>query len=114
MDFSCNENEKFLIKLVAHSNMHPIAQYEIIWENYPFKLALTSTICLERHKLSYSIAHFEKSFFTIFALFQVCWFVLLLRHKLGCNTNVLHIYDFFELFNPVSKCGQNREGGHDW
>jgi len=49
-------------KLVAHSNMHPFAQNEIIWENYPLKLALTSIIWLESHEPSYSIAHFEKTF----------------------------------------------------
>ena len=48
--------------LVAHSNMHPFAQNEIIWENCPLKLALTSVIWLESHEPSYSIAHFEKIF----------------------------------------------------
>ena len=49
-------------KLVAHSNMHPFAQNEIIWENYPLKLALTSAIWLESREPSYSIPHFEKTF----------------------------------------------------
>ena len=51
-------------KLIAHSNMHPFAQYEIIWENYPFKLALTPVIWLESHEPSHSIAHFERTFLT--------------------------------------------------
>jgi len=49
-------------KLVGHSNMHTFAKYEIIWENYPLKLAITSVIWLESHESSYSIAHFEKTF----------------------------------------------------
>ena len=49
-------------KLVTHSNMHPVAQNEIIWKNYPLKLALTSVIWLENHEPSYTIAHFEKTF----------------------------------------------------
>ena len=67
-----SENEKWFFrtkkmktsfdKLVSHSNMHPFVQYEIIWENYPLKLALTSVIWLESHEPSYSIAHFEKNF----------------------------------------------------
>ena len=49
-------------KLVGHSNMHTFAKYEIIWQNYPLKLAITSVIWLESHESSYSIAHFEKTF----------------------------------------------------
>ena len=85
-------------KLVSHSNMHPFAQNEIIWENYPSKLALTSVIWLESHEPSYSITHYEKTFFKIFALFQVCWFLWLLGHKFGCNAKVLHFLIFFEFF----------------
>ena len=52
----------FFGNLVAHFSMHPFAQYEIIWENYPFKLAVTSVIWLESHESSYSIAHLKKTF----------------------------------------------------
>src|ERR1043165_6478299 len=82
-------------KLVGNSNIHICAKYEIIWGNYPLKLAITSAIWLESHEPSYSIAHFEKTFFNRFALFQVCLFVWLLGHKLGCNAKVLYFFDFF-------------------
>ena len=49
-------------KLVGHSNMHTFAKYEIIWQNYPLKVAITSAIWLKSHESSYSIAHFEKTF----------------------------------------------------
>ena len=49
-------------KLVGHSNINTYAKYEIIRENYPLKVAITSAIWLESHESSYSIAHFEKTF----------------------------------------------------
>ena len=56
---------------------------------------------------------FWEDFFNRFALFQVCWFVWLLGHKLGCNAKVLHFYVFFELikhrFQNAVKTG---EGEH--
>ena len=70
--FRHSENEKWIFratkmktsfgKLVGHSNMLTFAKYEIIWENYPLKLAITSVIWLESHESSYSIARFEKTF----------------------------------------------------
>ena len=59
-------------KLVGHSNIHTYTKYEIIWGNYHLKLAITSAIWLESQEPSYSIAHFEKTFFNRFALFQLC------------------------------------------
>ena len=38
---------------------------------------------------------FWEDFFKIFVIFQVCCFVWLLGHKLGCNAKVLHFFDFF-------------------
>ena len=57
-------------KLIGHSNIHTYAKYEIIWENYSLKLALTSVIWLESHESSYSIAHFEKTFLTYLPYFK--------------------------------------------
>src|SRR3954470_9744699 len=80
--------------------------------NYPFKLAITSAIWLESHEPSYSIAHFEKTFFNKFALFQVCWFVWLPGHKVGCNAKVLYFFDFFELFkHRFQNAVKTGEGG---
>src|SRR4051812_17973666 len=97
-------------KLVAHSNMHPFAQNEIIWENYPLKLALTSVIWLESHAPSYSIAHFVKTFlrYLHYSKFIFLW---LLGHKLGCNAKVLHFFCFLNCFCRFQNAVKTGEGG---
>ena len=63
-EFFCTTKMKTsLDKLVGYSNIHTFEKYEIIWKNYALKLAITSVIWLENHESSYSIAHFEKTFF---------------------------------------------------
>ena len=62
MDFSCKEKKTSFGKLVGQYNIHTYEKYEIIWENYPLKLTITSVIWLESHESSYSMAHFEKTF----------------------------------------------------
>ena len=60
--FHATEMKTFFGKFVVYSNVHTFAKYEIFWENYPLKLAITSVIWLESHESSYSIARFVKTF----------------------------------------------------
>ena len=108
----------FFGKLVAHSNMQTCAKYEIIWKNYALKLAITSVIWLENNESSYYLAwkqwifildsSFWEDFFKIFVIFQVCCFVWLLGHKLGCNAKVLHFFNFFWILNAGFKIRSKR------
>ena len=49
--------------IVCHSNMHPCAQYEIIWTNYAMNVDIRLIIWLESHESSRMIAHFWEHFF---------------------------------------------------
>ena len=48
--------------IVCHSNMHPCAQYEIIWTNYAMNVAIRLIIWLESHESSHLTAHFWEHF----------------------------------------------------
>ena len=97
--------------IVCHSNMHPCAQYEIIWTNYAMNVAIRLIIWLESHESLEMIAHFWEHFFKIIVVLQVCYFSWELGHIWWHNAKVSQFFDFFEFFMPVSKCGQN--GGND-
>ena len=60
--------------IVCHSNMHPCAQYEIIWTNYAMNVAIRLIIWLESHWSPHVIARFWEHFFKIIAVLQVCYF----------------------------------------
>ena len=60
--------------IVCHSNMHPCAQYEIIWTNYAMDVAIRLIIWLENHWSPHVIARFWEHFFKIIAVLQVCYF----------------------------------------
>ena len=60
--------------IVCHSNMHPCAQYEIIWTNYAMNVAIRLLIWLESHESSRMIAHFWEHFFKRIAVLQVYYF----------------------------------------
>ena len=60
--------------IVCHSNMHPCAQYEIIWTNYDMNVAIRLIIWLESHESSRMIAHFWEHFFKRIAILQVYYF----------------------------------------
>ena len=62
--------------IVCHSNMHPCAQYEIIWTNYAMNVAIRLIIWLESHWSPHVIAHFWEHFFKIIAVLQVYYFFL--------------------------------------
>ena len=57
--------------IVCHSNMHPCAQYEIIWTNYATNVAIRLIIWLESHWSPHKIARFWEHFFKIIAVLQV-------------------------------------------
>ena len=52
-----------LCNIVCHSNMHPCAQYEIIWTNYATNGAIRLIIWLESHESSRMIAHLWEHLF---------------------------------------------------
>ena len=60
--------------IVWNSNMHPCAQYEIIWTNYAKNMAIRLIIWLESHESSRMIARFWEHFFKIIAVLQVYYF----------------------------------------
>ena len=66
--------------IVCHSNMHPCAQYEIIWTNYAMNVAIRLIIWLGSQESSEMIAHFWEHFFKIIAVLQVCYFSWELGH----------------------------------
>ena len=57
-------------KIVCHSNMHPCAQYEIIWTNYATNVAIRLINWLESHESSRMIAHFWEHFFKIIPYYK--------------------------------------------
>jgi hypothetical protein len=74
MIFFANKIKTPFGNIVCHFNMHPCAQYEIIWTNYAMNVAIRLIIWLESHESSHMIAHFwEHVFKTIFVL-QVYYF----------------------------------------
>ena len=110
MDFSCNENENFIWHTCWSFKYTHICK---IWDHFG-KLSF---------EISYNFGHlawkpwtvildspFWEDFFNRFSLFQVCWFVWLLGHKLGCNAKVLYFLIFFNClstdFKTRSKCGR--------
>ena len=60
--------------IVCHYNMHPCAQYEIIWTNYAMNAAIRLIIWLDSHVSSRLIAHFWEHFFNIITILQVYYF----------------------------------------
>ena len=62
------------INIVCHSNMHPCAQYEIIWTNYAMNVAIRLIIWLESHESPCMIAHFLEHFLKIISVLQVYYF----------------------------------------
>ena len=84
--------------IVCHSNMHPCAQYEIIWTNYAVNVAIRLIIWLESHESSHLIARFWEQFFKIIAVLQVYYFCWKLGHIWWHNANVFQFFDFFWIF----------------
>ena len=82
--FGHSENEKWnfhakkmktsLGNIVWNSNMHPCAQYKIIWTNYAMNVAIRLIIWLQSHESSRMIAHFWENFFKIIVVLQVYYF----------------------------------------
>ena len=66
--------------IVCHSNMHPCAQYEIIWTNYAMNVAIRLIIWLESHWSPHVIARFWEHFFKIITVLQVYYFFWKLGH----------------------------------
>ena len=102
MIFSFNENENFLWK-----NCLPFKYTQIfkIWDHLVKLCFETSTNIGHLAQKPWTFipdSSFWEDFSNRFALFQVCWFVWLLWHKLGCNAEVLHFFDFF--LNCLSTC----------
>ena len=97
--------------IVCHSNMHPCAQYEIIWTNYAMNVAIRLIIWLESHWSPHVIARFWEHFFKIIAILQVSYFPGNLATYNDTMRRFSNFLIFSEFFMPVSKCGQN--GGND-
>ena len=74
MVFSSKKMKTSLGNIVCHSNMHPCAQYEIIWTNYAMNVAIRLIIWLESPESSRVIAHFWEHFFKIIVVLQVYYF----------------------------------------
>ena len=87
--FGHSENGKLIFRpkkmktclgnIVFHSNMHPCAQYEIIWTNYAMNVAIRLIIWLESHESSRMIAHLWEHIFKN----NCCITNLLFSWKLG-------------------------------
>ena len=80
MFFHPTKMKTSLGNIVCHSNMHPCAQYEIIWTNYAMNVAIRLIIWLESHESSRMIAHFWEHFFKIITVLQVYYFSWKLGH----------------------------------
>ena len=93
--------------IVCHSNIHPCAQYEIIWTNYAMNVAIRLIIWLESHWYPHLVARFWEHIFKIIAVLQVWYFSLELGHINDTMQRFPNYLNFFEFFMPVSKCGQN-------
>ena len=66
--------------IICYSNMHPCAQYEIIWTNYAMNVAIRLIIWLESHWSPHMIACFWEHFFKINTVLQVYYFSWKLSH----------------------------------
>ena len=100
-----------LDNIVFHSNMHPCAQYEIIWTNYAMNVAIRLIIWLESHESSHMIAHSENTFLKELLYYK---FIIFPGNLVTYNDTMRRFsifLIFFEFFMPVSKYGEN--GGND-
>ena len=93
--FRPKKMETSLGNIVCHSNMHPCAQYEIIWTNYAMNVAIRLIIWLESHESSRMIAHFWEHFLKIVLVLQVYYFSWKLCHIWWHNAKVFQFFDFF-------------------
>ena len=88
--FGHSKNEKWFFRpkkmktslgnIVCHSNMHPCAQYEIIWTNFAKNVAIRLIIWLESHESSRMIAHFWEHFLKIISVLKFYYFSWKLGH----------------------------------
>ena len=78
--FCLKKMKTSLGNIVCHSNMHPCAQYEMIWTNYAMNVAIRLIIWLESHWSPHVIARFWEHFFKIIVVLQVCYFSWKLGH----------------------------------
>ena len=62
--------------IVCHSNMHPCAQYDIIWTNYSMNVAIRLIIWLESLESWHMIALFLEHFLKIITILKVYYFSL--------------------------------------
>ena len=73
--FFCPKKMKtYLGNIVCHSNMHPCAQYEIIWTNHAMNVAIRLIIWLQSHWSPHVIARFWEHFFKIISVLQFYFF----------------------------------------
>ena len=108
MFFRPKKMKTSLGNIVCHSNMHPCAQYEIIWTNYAMNVAIRLIIWLESHESSRMIAHFWEHFFKIIVVLQVYYFSWKLGHIYWHNAKVFQFFDFFWIFYARSKMRSKR------
>ena len=97
--------------IVCHSNMHPCAQYEILWTNYAMDVAIRLIIWLESHVSSRMTAHFWEHILKELLHYK---FIVFPGNLVTYNDTMRRFSNFlifFEFFMPVSKCDQN--GGLD-
>ena len=72
--FLPNKMKTSLVNIVCQSNMHPCAQYDIIWTNYVMNVAMRLIIWLESHESSHLIARFREQFSKIIAVLKFYYF----------------------------------------
>ena len=94
--------------IVFHSNMHPSAQYEIIWTNYAMNVAIRLIIWLESHESSRMIAHFWEHFFKIISVLQVYYFSWKLCRIIMTQCEGFPIFWFFFIFYARFKMRSKR------
>ena len=114
--FGHSENEKWFFRpkkmktslgnIVCHTNMHPCAQYEIIWTNYVMNVAIRLIIWLESHESSQMIAQFWEHFLKELSYYK---FIIFPGNLVTYNDPMQRFSNFLifsEFFMPVSKCGK--------
>ena len=116
--WALKKNEKWIFRpkkmktslgnIVCHSNMHPCAQYEIIWTNYAMNVAIRLIIWLESHESSRMIAHFWEHFLKIISVLQVYYFSWKLGHIWWHNAKVFQFFEFFWIFYARFKMRSKR------
>ena len=92
--------------IVCDSNMHPCAQYEIIWTNYAMNVAIRLIIWLENHWSPNVIARFCEYFFNIIAVLQVYFFpgnLVTYNDTMRRFSNFLFFFEFYARFKMRSK-----------